>query len=883
MLRSPRTYICQSAVLLLLLVGSAGPALAQLYLDTALPISKRVDDLVAHMTLEEKVHQMQNAAPAIPRLGLPSYEYWNEALHGVARGGEATMFPQAIAMAATWDKQLLALEGNTIGVEGRARFNQAQREGTHDRYFGLTFWAPNINIFRDPRWGRGQETLGEDPLLTGTLATEFVRGIQGDDPRYLQAIATPKHFAVHSGPEPLRHGFNVDPSPRDLSETYLAAFRRTVVDGHAHSIMCSYNAINGKPACANPELLEGTLRHDWGFDGFVTSDCGAIDDITRGHHFAKTNVEGSAAAVRAGTDTACAFLDEYLDLAKAVQQGLMPESLIDVSVKRLLTARMRLGMFDPPDQVPFSKIPMSENHSQDHRELALRAARESIVLLKNDGILPLAHEGAARIAVVGPSATSLIALEGNYKGTPTAPVLPLDGIEAAFGADHVSYAQGSPFVDRIALPAPRTLFGSGLRAEFFGDANFAGAVLATRIDRQIDFDWNAAAPAAGVNPNAFSVRWTGSISVPAPGEYQFEIADRRCDPSNDHETYSMYIGNAPDFHASSTCEDFGQPRKTITIRFADTQPHKFVFEYSHESPRFSAGVTLAWMAPAQTLIEEAMTAARNADVVVAFVGLVPWLEGEEMPVHIPGFNGGDRTTLSLPESQTHLLESLVSTGKPLIVVLESGSAVTLGPLAKGASAVLQAWYGGERGGQAIAEVLSGAVNPSGRLPVTFYASTDQLPAFDSYAMQGRTYRYFDGTPEYPFGYGLSYTRFEYSDLRVESPSLKANSAQQISVSIRNVGAVAGAETAQLYLFGSSAPGAPLRSLKGFEHIYLRPGESQTLKFNLSSRDLALANAAGRMVLTPGTYRIWVGGGQPGTAAAGSAGQFRIVGTQALSP
>ncbi|MEA3181808.1 MAG: beta-glucosidase [Gammaproteobacteria bacterium] len=842
----------------------------------------RAADLVARMTLEEKVHQMQNAAPAIPRLGIPSYEYWNEALHGVARGGEATIFPQAIGMAATWDKELLLAEGSTIGVEGRARYNQAQREGNHDRYFGLTFWAPNINIFRDPRWGRGQETLGEDPFLTGTLATEFVRGIQGDDPRYLQAIATPKHFAVHSGPEPLRHGFNVDPSPRDLNETYLPAFRRTVVEGHAHSLMCSYNAIDGKPACANPELLTGTLRGDWKFDGFVTSDCGAIDDITRGHHFTKTNVEGAAAAVRAGTDTACAFRDEYLDLSEAVRQHVIPESELDKSLQRLFTARMRLGLFDPPDQVPFSSIPIAENHSPAHRELALRAARESIVLLANDGLLPLGKQ-AGRIAVIGPSATSLIALEGNYKGTPTAPVLPLDGVETAFGSDRVVYAQGAPFVSEIALPVPRTVFGAGLKAEFFNGVGFSGAPVATRTDRQIDFDWNAAAPHPGVNPNAFSVRWTGTLTPPAAGDYSFEVADRRCDPSEDHENYTLKIEGADEFRASSTCEDFGRPRPRATLHFAAAKPRRFTFEYTHQSPRFSAGVTLAWQAPEQILLEEALLAARSADVVVAFVGLVPWLEGEEMPVHIPGFDGGDRTTLSLPDSQTKLLTALASTGKPLVIVLETGSAVALGPIGQRARAIVQAWYGGERGGQAIGEVLSGAVSPSGRLPVTFYASTSQLPAFAEYSMQGRTYRYFTGKPEYPFGHGSSYTRFAYSDLQVGSADLRAGSIQKIAVSVRNTGAVSGAEVIQLYVSVAGPRGAPLRSLKGYERVELAPGQTKTVRFELSPRDLALAGDNGRMQIVPADYRLWVGGGQPDTGAPGLRGQFAVTGSKVLEP
>jgi beta-glucosidase len=860
----------------LFLVARGGLGLNSFGFERSAPDPRAVD-LVAEMTLDEKVHQMQNAAPAIPRLGIPSYEYWNEALHGVARGGEATIFPQAIGMAATWDRELLLAEGNTIGVEGRARYNQAQREGNHDRYFGLTFWAPNINIFRDPRWGRGQETLGEDPFLTGTLATAFVRGIQGDDPHYLQAIATPKHFAVHSGPEPLRHGFNVDPSPRDLNETYLPAFRRTVVEGRAHSLMCSYNAIDGKPACANPELLNDTLRGDWGFEGFVTSDCGAIDDITQGHHFTRNNVEGAAAAVRAGTDTACAFKNEYLDLAQAVKQNVIPESELDKSLQRLLTARMRLGLFDPREQVPFSSIPVSENHSAAHRELALRAARESIVLLANDGILPLNKE--ARIAVIGPSATSLIALEGNYKGTPTAPILPLDGMEAAFGVGRVSYAQGAPFVSDIALPVPRTVFGAGLKAEFFNGVGFKGAPVANRTDRQIDFDWNAAAPHPGVNPNAFSVRWTGTLTPPAPGDYSFEVADRRCDPSEDHESYTLKVEGGTTFHASSTCEDFGKPRPSAALHFADIKPRHFVFEYTHQSPRFSAGVTLAWKAPDQTLLDDALLRAHSADVIVAFVGLVPWLEGEEMPVHIAGFDGGDRTTLTLPESQTKLLTALEATGKPVVIVLESGSAIALGELGQHARAIVQAWYGGERGGQAIGEVLSGAVNPSGRLPVTFYASTSQLPPFADYSMQGRTYRYFGGNPEYPFGHGLSYTTFTYTDLRVNAATLQAG----VAVSVRNTGTVAGAEVVQLYLSQPGVKGAPLRSLKGYERVELAPGQTRTVHFNLSARDLALAGDDGRMRIAPAHYQLWIGGGQPDTGSPGLRGQFEVTGTQVLEP
>jgi len=855
------------------------PAPAQLYRDTAAPIDKRVDDLVKRMTLEEKVRQMQNDAPAIPRLGVPAYEYWNEALHGVARGGEATVFPQAIGMAATWDINLFHAEGQTIGVEGRARYNQAQREGNTGRYYGLTFWSPNINIFRDPRWGRGQETLGEDPYLTGALGTEFIRGMQGDDPRYLQAIATPKHYAVHSGPEPLRHGFNVDPSRRDLFETYLPAFRQAIVDGKADSIMCSYNAVDGKPACASPLLLGDILRRDWGFRGFVTSDCGAIEDITKGHHFTKSNVEADALAVKAGTDTTCG--NEYIELVQSVSAGLISEKQIDVSVKRLFTARMRLGMFDPNDSVPFSSILISENHSPSHQQLSLRAARESIVLLKNDGILPL-RAAAQHVAVIGPGATSLIALEGNYKGTPIRPILPLDGLESLFGANLVTYAQGAPYVDEAAIPVPRTAFAGGLHAEFFNGTRFEGNPIATRIDRQIDFDWNAVAPSPGITPNQFSVRWTGTLTVPAPGAYRFQIDDRRCDPSDDKETYTVRIEGSAEFHATSSCVDFGQPRKALTLQFADTRPRSFVLEYSHESPRFSAGVTFSWQAPTQALLEQAVHVASAADVIVAFVGLTPWLEGEEMPFHIPGFNGGDRTEITLPAAQTKLLSALRATGKPMIIVLESGSAISLGDNAPPANAILEAWYSGESGGQAIAEILKGTVNPSGRLPITFYSSVSQLPDFSDYSMKGRTYRYFRGTPAYPFGFGLSYTKFTYSNLHVSTATLKVGGDQDVSVSVINSGAEAGDEIVQLYLSVKGVEGAPIRSLKGFRRISLSPGEQATIKFRVTSRDLALAGDDGRLRVTPAKYELWVGGGQPGTGVDGVARTFQVIGTRELA-
>jgi len=620
------------------------------------------------------------------------------------------------------------------------------------------------------------------------------------------------------------------------------------------------------------------LRKDWKFDGFVTSDCGAIQDITTGHHFSPDNAHGSALAVKAGTDTTCG--DEYVDLVSSVHSGLITESEVDTALKRLFTARIRLGLFDPPDQVPFSRIPISENHSESHQALSLRAARESIVLLKNDGVLPL-KQRSGKIAVIGPSATSLIALEGNYKGTPTHPVLPLDGMEAVFGADHIVYAQGSPFAEEVAIPVPRTAFSFGLHAEFYNGSHFEGKPVYTRDDRQIDFDWNAVSPAPGVNPNQFSVRWTGTIAAPGAGDYSFQIDDRHCDPSHDKETYTIHIEGHDEFHTTATCEDWGQSRKFFTMHFADSHPHSFTLEYTHESPRLSAGLTFSWRAPHQVLLDQALQIARDADTIVAFVGLNAWLEGEEMPLHVPGFQGGDRTDLALPEAQNKLLEALAKMGKPMIIVLETGSAVTLSEKAQTANAVLEAWYPGELGGRAIAETLGGQNNPSGRLPITFYASVDQLPSFGDYSMKNRTYRYFTGKPAYPFGYGLSYTSFQYSTLKLNTEHLQAAREQTFTVKVKNMGKLAGDEVIQAYLTYPQQPSAPVHALKGFQRVHLAPNEETTVTFTLSSRDLALVGEDGTYRVTPGMYELWVGGGQPGTTAAGASGSFTIQGTQTL--
>jgi len=858
----------------------ASAASAQLFRDPKAPVAKRAADLVSRLTLPEKAAQMQNAAPGIPRLGIPPYDYWNEALHGVARSGEATVFPQAIGMAATFDKNLLHAEGRTIAIEGRAKYNQAQRQHNYDRYYGLTFWSPNINIFRDPRWGRGQETLGEDPYLTGTLATQFIKGVQGDDPHYLEAIATPKHYVVHSGPEPLRHKFNVDPSPRDLSETYLPAFRRAITKGHAASLMCAYNAIYGTAACANTMLLHDILRQDWGFSGFVTSDCGAVDDILTGHHNATSMAQAAAMAVKAGTDTGCDFNDEMLALPEAVKKGYIKEATVDQALERLFAARIKLGMFDPPADVPFSSIPIGDDHSPAHKALALKAAQESIVLLKNDGVLPLGDK-FKKIAVVGPTATALIDLEGNYNGTPVGAVLPLDGIEKAFGADRVSYAQGAPFTAEVAVMVPRTAFPGGLTETFYNNASLSGTPVASRHVHEIDVNWAGIDPAPGVDPKTFSVRWSGEIAVPAPGDYQFELQTRRrCDVGNGTETYTIHIAGAPDQHVSMACNKRNQTFQPMTVHFADTAPRAFSIDFAHDSSRAS-DITFAWKPPLDALREQAVKTAENADVVVAFVGLNAWLEGEEMPLDIPGFDGGDRTSIALPAAQKQLLDALEATGKPVVIVLQSGSALALGADNAKAKAVIEAWYPGEQGGQAIADVLSGKVNPSGRLPVTFYRSTDELPPFTDYAMKGRTYRYFTGPVEYPFGHGLSYTSFAYSDLKLAAPTVKAGDPETVSVTVRNTGKATGDEVAQLYLAVPGRPATPVRSLKGYDRVHLAPGESKTVTFKLDPRDLAFADAKGVMRITPATYRLWVGGGQPDTGAPGVAGSFTTMGALVL--
>lgn len=857
------------------------------YLDPSLPTPQRVDDLVGRMSLDEKVTQMVNTSAAIPRLQVPAYDWWNEGLHGIARSGYATMFPQAIGMAATWNAPLLGQVATVISTEARAKNNDALRHDNHSIYYGLTIWSPNINIFRDPRWGRGQETYGEDPYLTSRLGVSFVNGLQGTDPNYFKVIATPKHFAVHSGPESTRHSANIDPTPHDLWDTYLPAFRATITEAHADSIMCAYNAVDGSPACASKLLLADILRKDWNFKGFVTSDCGAIDDFfeARAHHTSADKESASAAGIKAGTDTNCG--STYLALGSAVKKGLVSEAEIDVSLKRLFTARYQLGLFDPPAKVPYTSIPFSEVNSPAHQALALKVADESMVLLKNSrGTLPL-KPGVRSLAVIGPTAASLAALEGNYNAVPLNPIFPVDGIAAAFPSAKIVYAQGAPFADGVALPVPRTFLhpdmisaDEGLKAEYFASNSFAGAPVLTRVDKQIDFDWNAASPAPTIPAAAFAARWTGSIALPQPGSYDFLMQLAHCYPCGDSEAIAVYLDGkqVTDFTSKE-----GEYRSSATPRFTlnltDTNRHALRVEYRHKAPLFGAGLTFEWVPKPNLLEPAAVAAARQADAVIAFVGLSSELEGEEMPIKIEGFAGGDRTDIQLPAAQQHMLEAVAATGKPLIVVLLNGSALAVNWANEHAAAILEAWYPGEAGGKAIADTLTGANNPGGRLPVTFYASLDQLPAFDDYTMANRTYRYSKAKPLFGFGFGLSYTTFAYSNLKLSASTLKAGDTLTVEADVKNTGPVVGDEVAELYLTPPRSAAAPIYALKGFNRVHLAPGELRRVHFTLDPRTLSQVDAEGARAVLPGAYTLSVDGSQPKPSTLSA--PLTITGTQAL--
>jgi beta-glucosidase len=837
------------------------------YLDPKLPVKQRVEDLISRMTLEEKVSQMMNAAPAIPRLSIPQYDWWNEALHGVAFSGVATVFPQAIGLGATFDPQLINRVGNVISDEARAKYHEAQRRGNYNRFYGLTFWSPNINIFRDPRWGRGQETYGEDPYLTSRLGVAFVKGLQGNDPKYLKVVATPKHYAVHSGPEPERHRFDAAASERDERETYLPAFRATVMEARAASVMCAYNRTNGEPCCANTHLLGDLLRGEWGFNGYVVSDCGAIDDIYKRHSFVKTAEEASALAVKRGTDLECG--DSYKSLVNAVKQGLISEAEIDRALKRLFEARFRLGMFDPPELVPYAKIPFSVNDSAAHRQLALEGARESIVLLKNENnTLPL-RKDLKSIAVIGPNADDVQVLLGNYNGQPSRATTPLAGIRQHVSKKtRVLYALGTSLTEISAIPIPASALRgpngeSGLKAEFFSNKMLEGAPVVTRLDREVNFDWGMSNPAPGIPSDDFSARWTGKLVANKSGKYRFgAIAD---------DGVRVYLDG------KLIAEDWSEHAPaTVTGEVTLEAGRSYDIKMEYYESKIGAVAKLVWQPPVvQTAAPyaEAVDAARQADTVVLVLGISSRLEGEEMNVREPGFLGGDRVDIKLPARQQSLLEAVAQTGKPLVVVLMSGSALAVNWANEHAAAIVQAWYPGEEGGTAVADTLFGDYNPAGRLPVTFYKSVDQLPPFENYHMDGRTYRFFKGEPLYPFGHGLSYTRFKYSDLNISTAAEKVT----VSATVENAGTRAGEEVVQLYVTDEAASvRVPIRSLAGVERVYLKAGERRVIRFMIEPRQLAVITDDGRTVVEPGEFKVTIGGKQPGFAGTADAGTTSYV-------
>lgn len=848
-----------AAVLAALSAATFGQPPSAPYLDPSLSPEKRAADLVSRMTLEEKVLQMQNSAPAIPRLGVTAYNWWNEALHGVAQR-RATVFPEPIGLGATFDPELVHRVADVISTEARAKFHEAMRQppvtevapgAAPGRIAYLDYWSPNINIFRDPRWGRGQETYGEDPYLTSRLVVAFVTGMQGDDPRYLKTIATPKHFAVHSGPEPLRHSFNATVSEYDLVDTYLYAFKASVMEAKAGSIMCVYNAVDGVPGCASTDLLQKRLRDQWGFKGYVVSDCGAIGDIFRSHKYVATQGAAAVAAVKAGTDLTCG--GEYRSLLDEVKAGTITEAEITRSAERLFEARIRLGMFDPPERVPYTRIPYSVNDSAPHRQLARDAERKALVLLKNrDGILPL-KPTVGTIAVVGPSADDPIGLLGNYNGISSKQVTPLEGIARQFAKAKVQYALGATYTATTpALVASNVLTapdgkGPGLLAEYWDNPEFQGEPKLRRTEPRVYFDSFMEEPAviSAIIGEKYSIRWTGTLTPPASGEYVISartgqwnrngrirlfLDDKEVNPSGPAGARPAGLGPGQGQGPGP-----GMRRGLPAMPLDGGHNYAVRVEFQQTGPEGSA--QLNWIPPAPVLLAEAEKVAKQSDVVIVCVGLNGSLEGE----------GRDRTAIELPETEENLVKAMTATGKPVVVILTSGSALAVNDAAEHATAVLSAWYGGEEAGTAIADTLAGTNNPAGRLPVTFYRSTSQLPEFTDYNMKGRTYRYFNGEPLYPFGFGLSYSTFQYSDLNARRTARGA----EVRATVKNASKVDGDEVVQLYIGGGAGADAPIRNLRGFQRIHLRAGESRRVSFTIAPSDLPREK-----------MEVSVGGGQP---------------------
>ena len=833
------------------------------YMNTSLTFEERAADLVKRMTLEEKILQMQNESPAIPRLNIIQYNWWSEGLHGVGRNGIATVFPQAIGMAATWDVDLIHKEADIISTEARAKHNEALKKGIVNSCQGLTFWSPNINIFRDPRWGRGQETYGEDPYLTSRIGIAFVKGLQGDDPKYLKVVSTPKHYAVHSGPEPLRHTFDARISKRDLHETYLAAFHDLIVEGGAYSIMSAYSSYEGVPCSASKFLLTDILRNKWGFKGFVVSDCGAVGDIMDGHKYAKSSESAAAMAVKAGCDLTCG--GEYVALNEAVKKGLITEKEIDISITRLMVGRMKLGMFDPPTMVKYQNIPINAYDTKDDRQLARRVACESMVLLKNqNNLLPLNKDMIKSIAVIGPYIAREDILYGNYNGISSKPITFLDGIKNKLGDKvNISYTTGvNPYDEGgelITVPeeALKTPDGRhGLLGEYYNNPDLSGNPVLTQVDTYMEFYWDKNSPGKGVPEDNFSVRWTGTITAPETGKYELGVVSD--DRSRIFFADTLKVDNWRPFQANVM--------KSFKVFMEKGKEYNIRMEYADSVDW--AGIRFRWRKintdvaneTNEALLAQAVTITKNADVAIVYAGISANIEGEEMQLSLKCFKGGDRICLDIPEEQLALLKALKTTDKPIILVLTSGSALSINWENNNIPAILQAWYPGEEGGNAVADVLFGDYNPAGRLPVTCYKSASDLPDFSNYNMEGRTYKYFRGKALYPFGYGLSYTSFQYSNIKLSKEKINAKESITVNVSVTNIGNRDGEEVVQLYVknLASKQPEA-IKSLKGFKRISIKKGESKTVELTLKADDLKYYDESkDDFTIEPGNYEIQVG-------------------------
>ena len=853
-------------VSVLLLSVAAAAARGQVYRDPSEPFERRAADLVSRMTLEEKIGQMQHEAFGIPRFGIRYYNWSAEGLHGIVNdGGFATVFPQAIGMAATWDIDLIRAEADVISTEARAWYYRCLETGdTLGVHRGLTVWSPNINIFRDPRWGRGQETYGEDPYLTGCIGVAFVKGMQGDHPRYFKTIATPKHYAVHSGPEPLRHRFNAVTGKRDLYETYLPAFEACVREGGAYSVMGAYSAYLGDPCCASPLLLGDILRGEWGFRGYVVSDCGAIDDIHAAHGYAKDAAGASAEAVKAGCDLTCGT--EYAALKDAVGRKLISEAAIDTAVTRLMIARMKLGMFDPPGMVPYAAISSSMLEAPEHRALALEVAQKSIVLLKNEGqLLPLDKSRLRSVAVIGPYSMRDDILYGNYSGVSSKPVTFLQGIRNRLGEGvRIEFTKGVMPTDQggalRTVPAlyvkPPDGKGNGLLGEYFDNPELEGRPVFSQVDSNMVQYWDKKAPGKGIPEDFFSVRWTGTLTPPESGTYILGIIT--------DDRGRMYFDGNLVVDNWKPCQK--NVMKTFRTRMERGKAYPLRIEYADSTDY--AGIRFQWKrdeydtetTPPNQMLTRAIEITGRSDVAIVFCGISANLEGEEMSMSVPGFQGGDRVTFGLPEDQRGLLKALKATGKPIVLVLTSGSALAVNWEHENIPAILHAWYPGEEGGNAVADVIFGDYNPAGRLPITFYRSLDDVPPFEDYSMKGRTYRYFDGTPLFPFGYGLSYSTFEYSGMSLSQSVIGPGDSLQVTVDIRNTGRSDGEEVVQLYVrnLTSKAP-QPRKSLRGFLRVAVKQDQFSRVQIPLRGSDLRYFDeSADRFVVEPGRYEIQVG-------------------------